>query len=74
VALTRRAQAQDETQFAVGQPGLVRVRNDRGIEEGRGFERVFAGEERSDVELAGLGERTGVRHMNLHMLEMAPPG
>ena len=31
--------------------------DDRGIEERGGFERVFAGEKRADVELAGLGER-----------------
>jgi len=48
------AQAQDEAQRAGRQAGLVRVRHDRGIEEGRGFHGVLGDEVRPDQELALL--------------------
>jgi hypothetical protein len=55
------AQAEDETEFALGKARLVRVRDNRWVEQGRGFERVFPGEERAEKELADRGERHALR-------------
>ena len=64
------AQAQDETQFALREAALVRVRDDRGIEKRRGFQGILAGEERADVELARLGERAAAEDVGLDPLEV----
>ena len=42
------AQAENEAQRAGRQAGLIGVRNDRGIEQGRGFQRVFGQEVGAD--------------------------
>ncbi len=67
------AQAEDEAQFARRETGLVGVRDDRGIEERGGFERVFAGEERADVELAGFRERPAAEDVSFDHVEVPPP-
>src|SRR5438105_3447515 len=73
VAFASRAQAEDETQFAVSEARLVRARHDRGVEEGCGFEGIFAGEKRANVELPRLGERPAAKYVGLDPLEVTAP-
>ena len=49
------AQAENKTQRAGRQTGLVRVRDDRGIEQGRGFEGVFCQEIGADQQPSLFG-------------------
>ena len=65
VSFARGAQAQDEAQLALGEPDWSGCGDDRGIEERGGFQRVFAGEKRADVELAGFGERAAAEDVRL---------
>src|SRR6059036_477223 len=44
VALSRGTQTHDEAQRSFGQPGLIRMRYNRGIEKRRRFERILVDE------------------------------
>lgn len=65
VPLAGRAQAHDETLRAVREPALIRMRDDRRVEQRRAFQGVFAGEIRADQELTrsrqlAVGKRNGL--------------
>src|ERR1700735_5266317 len=66
VSLPGGAQAEDKTQSAGWQASLVGMRDDGGIEQGSGFERIFGQEIRADEQLSLLGDhligREGVAH------------
>ena len=53
-----------------GHAALVRVRHDRGIEDGGGFQRVFAGEQGADEQLPLARKRTLREHVPLHLFVM----
>ena len=49
------------------------MRHNRGIEQGRRFECILAGEERADEELACFGNRFAVWDMGSHFFKMPQP-
>ena len=49
------------------------MRNDGRIEQGRGFQRVFAGEERAEEEPACLGKALALFYLSRDFLEMTQP-
>ena len=63
------AQAHDEAERIRREPALIWMRDDRGVEERGGFERVFAGEQGADEELARAAERPVRRDMRLDARE-----
>ena len=71
VALTNGAQAEHETQGAVGQIGLVRAGDDARVEEGGRFERVFLAEIGTDQQLARLTQFGVTRQPVGNILEPA---
>ena len=65
--------AEDKAQVALGNPALVGVRYDGGIEQGGRFQRIFPGEERPDIQAAGLGNWNVELQVKLNHFEMAQP-
>ncbi len=69
MTFTRGPEAQDKTQRAGRQVGLVRMRHDRGIEERGGFERILVTEIGAEEQLSFFGQvLTGVQAL-AHLLE-----
>ena len=69
VSFARGPQTQDETQRALGHPGLVGMRHDGRIEQRRGFWRILVREVSADEHLPfGRRLRAGFE-MNLHLRE-----
>ena len=58
MALSGGSQAHHKAQTGWGCVALVRVGHDRGVEDGGGFQRIFAGEQRADKLLPFVRERT----------------
>ncbi len=67
MALAYRTKTEDETQASVGNAGLVRVRNDAGIEERRSLECVFLEEVCADQPPLGRGKGAMAVDHDVHL-------
>ena len=56
VAFAGGAEAEDDAQLAGTEAGLVGRRNDAGVEEGAGLERILVGEIRTDEKFARFAD------------------
>src|SRR5439155_11807380 len=68
-----RAQAQDKTKIVLTETSLVRMRHNRGVEQGCRFECILTGEERAEKEPAWFGNRLAIWDLRSHSFEMSQP-
>jgi len=66
--LPDRAKAEDETTSAFRRAGLIRMRDDARIEQGRGLEGIFVQEVGADQLTLGLGENRMRREGDFHLV------
>jgi len=71
MALADPAQREDEADRAGLEPGLIPMADDAGVEQRRRLERIFLAEDAADQQLPILAELRTLRHIFLHLVELA---